>query len=35
VQLHEQHVVTLVEARGLHAGQLPQLELEVVERVHP
>ena len=35
VQLHEQHVVALVEAGGLHAGQLAQLELEIVERVHP
>ncbi len=35
VQLHEQHVVALVEARGLDAGELAQFELEVVERVHP
>ena len=35
VQLHEQHVVALVEAGGLDARQLAQLELEIVERVHP
>ena len=32
VQLHDQQVVDVVEARGAHAGELAQLELEVVDR---
>ncbi len=35
VELHEEHVVSLGDARGLHTRQLAKLELEIVERVHP
>jgi hypothetical protein len=34
VDLHQQHVVALGEPGRSHAGQLPQLELEVVDHRH-
>ena len=33
MQLHEQHVVALFEARGAYARQLAQFEFEVVKRI--
>jgi hypothetical protein len=35
VELNEEHVVSLFESRGLDSRQLAQLELQIVERVHP
>ncbi len=34
VQLDEEHVFAFVEARGLDAGELAQLELQIVEGIH-